>query len=140
MQKAQLYEAIFLMNRGVDEAVRGLEGLKRAKESQLESACFDEELLVFEDHRAPLNSYFCSALQRTEQHNSVRFEARSRKYENRTLDEEQDYRDVGAVEARRRVEGKSHKVRFLTPEEQGEWEQQFPTPSDAPRSEREPNL
>ena len=34
MQKAHLYEAILLVNRGVDEAVRGLERLKRAKDSQ----------------------------------------------------------------------------------------------------------
>ena len=30
MQKVQPYEAILLVNRGVDEAVRGLERLKRA--------------------------------------------------------------------------------------------------------------
>jgi hypothetical protein len=56
MQKAHLYEAILLVNRGVDEAVRGLERLKRAKDSQLDSSCFDEELMLFEDHRARLNS------------------------------------------------------------------------------------
>ena len=46
MQKAHLYEAILLVNRGVDEAVRGLERLKRAKDSQLDSSCFDEELVI----------------------------------------------------------------------------------------------
>ncbi len=51
MQKTHLYEAIFLVNRGVDEAVRGLERLKRAKGSQLDAACFEEELVLFEDHR-----------------------------------------------------------------------------------------
>jgi hypothetical protein len=35
MQKAHLYEAILLVNRGIDEAVRGLERLKRAKDSGL---------------------------------------------------------------------------------------------------------
>jgi hypothetical protein len=102
MQKARLYEAILLVNRGVDEAVRGLERLKRAKDSQLDSSCFDEELVLFDDHRARLNSYFCSVLQRSEQHDSVRFEARSREYEKRTLDEIQVYRDVQVVEDRRR--------------------------------------
>ena len=62
MQKTHLYEAILLVNRGVDEAVRGLERLKRAKDPQLDPSCFDEELVLFEDHRARLNSYFCSAL------------------------------------------------------------------------------
>jgi hypothetical protein len=52
MQKAHLYEAILLVNRGVDEAVRGLERLKRAKDSQLDSSCFDEELVLFEEEQA----------------------------------------------------------------------------------------
>jgi hypothetical protein len=134
MQKAHLYEAIHLVNRGVDEAVRGLERLKRAKDSQFDSSCFHEELVLFEDHRARLNSYFCSVLQRTEQNDSVRFEARSREYEKRTLDEVQVYRDVGAVEDRRRVDGKPPKVRFFTPEEQSEWERQYPKPGDASRA------
>jgi hypothetical protein len=138
MQKAHLYEAILLVNRGVDEAVRGLERLKRAKESQFDSSCFDEELVVFEDHRARLNSYFCSALQRAEQHDSVRFEARHREYEKNTLDEVQVYRDVQVVEDRRRVEEKPPKVRFFTPEEQREWERQYPQPlGDVPRAEDE---
>jgi hypothetical protein len=128
MQKAHLYEAILLVNRGVDEAVRGLERLKRAKDSQLDSSCFDEELVVFEDHRARLNSYFCTTIQRSERQDSVRFETRHREYEKRTLDEVQVYRDVRMVEDRRRVEGKPPKVRFFTHEEQREWERQYPKP------------
>src|SRR5580704_5427164 len=128
MQKAHLYEAILWINRGVDEAVRGLERLKRTKDSQLDASCFDEELVVFEVHRARLNSYFCTALQHSEQQDSVRLGARSREYEKNTLDEVQVYRDVQVVEDRRRVEGKPPKVRFFTPEEQSEWERQYPRP------------
>ena len=128
MQKAHLYEAILLVNRGVDEAVRGLERLKRAKDSQLDSSCFDEELVLFEDHRARLNSYFCGTLQRSEQQDSVRFETRHREYEKRTLDEVQVYRDVRMVEDRRRVEGKPPKVRFFTQEEQRGWERLYSKP------------
>ena len=135
MQKAHLYEAILLVNRGVDEAVRGLERLKRAKDSQLDSSCFDEELVLFEDHRARLNSYVCTALQRSELQDSARFEARSREYEKRTLDEVQVYRDVQVVEDRRRVEGKAPKARFFTPEEQKEWERQYPKPPGDVKSE-----
>jgi hypothetical protein len=132
VQKAHLYESILLVNRGVDEAVRGLERLKRAKDSQLDSACFDEELVLFEEHRARLNSYFCSALQRTEQQDSMRFEVRYREYEKKTLDEVQVYRDVRIVEDRRRVEGRPPKVRFFRQEEQREWERQYPAaPCDA---------
>jgi hypothetical protein len=129
MQKAHLYEAILLVNRGVDEVVRGLERLKRARDSQLDSSCFDEELVLFEDHRARLNSYFCSALQHSELQDSARFQARYREYEKNTLDEVQVYREVRVVEDRRRVEGKPPKVRFFTPEEQREWERQYPQAS-----------
>jgi hypothetical protein len=138
MQKAHLYEAILLVNRGVDEAVRGLERLKRAKDSQLDSACFDEELVLFEDHRARLNSYFCTTIQRSEQQDSVRFEARHRAFEKKTLDEVQVCRDMRMVEDRRRIEGKPPKVRFLTQEEQREWERQYPTPR-GPQSEPQSN-
>jgi hypothetical protein len=138
MQKANLYEAILLVNRGVDEAVRGLERLKRAKDSQLDSSCFDQELVLFEDHRARLNSYFCSAIQRREQQDSVRFESQSLQYEKDTLDEVQVYRDVRIVEDRRRVEGRPPKVRFFTQEEQREWERQYPEPTgNVPRAEGE---
>jgi hypothetical protein len=110
MQKAQLYEAILLLNRGVDEAVRGLERLKRAKYAPFDSACFDEELALFEDHRARLNSYFCDAVQRSEQQDSARFEAWHREYERDTLDEVQVYRDVRVLEDRRRAEGNRHEA------------------------------
>ncbi|MGC2733679.1 MAG: hypothetical protein WA212_07275 [Candidatus Acidiferrales bacterium] len=138
MQKAHLYEAILLVNRGVDEAVRGLERLKRANRAQLDSSCFDEELVVFEDHRARPNSYFCNALQRSELQDSARFQARYREYEKNTLDEVQVYHDLQVVEYPRRAEGKPPKARFFTPEEQREWERQYSKPpSEVPRAKGE---
>jgi hypothetical protein len=138
MQKSHLYEAILLVNRGVDEAVRGLERLKRVKDSELDSSRFDEELVIFEDHRARLNSYFCSAIQRTEQQDSAHFEVRRRQYEKNTLDEVQVYRDVRVIEDRRRAEGKPPRVWFFTPEEQREWERQYPKPpSDVSQADGE---
>jgi|HubBroStandDraft_6_1064221.scaffolds.fasta_scaffold1380204_2 hypothetical protein len=128
MQKAHLYEAILLLNRGVDDAARGLECRKRAKDSQLDSSWFDEELVLFEDHRARLNFYFCGTFQRSEQRDSVRFESRHREFEKNTLDEVQVYRHLRMVEDRRRVEGKTPKVRSFTQEEQREWERQHPKP------------
>jgi hypothetical protein len=138
MQKAHLYEAILLVNRGVYEAVRGLERLKRARDSQLDSSRFDQELVLFEDYRARLNSYVCSALQGSELQDSARFQTRNREYEKKTLDEVQLYHDVRVVEDRRHVEGKPPKVRFFTPEEQREWERLYPQASAD--VENEPNL
>jgi hypothetical protein len=96
--------------------------------------------VLFEAHRARLNSYFCSTIQRLEQRDSVRFETRHREYEKNTLDEVEVYRDVRVVEDRRRVEGKPPKVRFSTEEEQREWERQYlKPPSDVAGTEGEAN-
>ena len=85
-------------------------------------------LVLFEDHRARLNCYFCSTLQHTEWQDSARLETRYRKYEKARFEEVQVDGDVQAVEDRRRVEGKPPKVQFFTQEKQSEWERQYPKP------------
>lgn len=135
MQKAHLYEAILLVNRGVDDAVRGLERLKRAKDSGLKPSYFDEKVTLFEVHRAALNGYFCNNIESGENRDAARFEKRHREYEKDGLDEVQVYQDLLAVEERRRMEGKPPKVRFFTHEEQREWERQYPKPPGDAASE-----
>ena len=130
MQKADLYEAILSLNRGIDEAVQGLERLKRAKDSGLDPACCEEKVMLFEIHRASINSYFCNNVGRNEDGDAARFEQKHREYEKETLDEIQVYRDLQAVEERRRIEGKPPKVRFFTEEEQQEWERHYPKPAE----------
>src|ERR1700678_3744766 len=98
MQKAHLYEAILLVNRGIDEAVRGLEQLKRTKDSGLDPACFDEKVTLFEIHRASINGYFCNNVERSEHRDLARFEKKQREYEKSALDEVQVYQDLRAVE------------------------------------------
>ena len=127
MQKAHLYEAIHLFNRGIDDAVRGLERLKRSKQSQLKAAYFDEKVLLLEKHRALLNGYFCNNMDSSEQWDEARFAKLHREYEKKALDEVQVYQDVHAVEEMRRHEGKPPKVRFLTEEQQRDWKRQYPT-------------
>jgi hypothetical protein len=130
VQKSYPYEAILLINRGIDEAVRGLERLKRARDSGLDPGCFDEIATPFESHRASLNSYFCNNVERSDDRDMVRFEQKRREREKSSLDEVQVYRDLHAVEKRRRVEGKPPKVRFLSEQEQFEWERQYPKPPE----------
>lgn len=140
MQKAHLYEAILLVNRGIDDAVRGLERLKRAKDSNLNPGYFDEKVALFEVHRALLNGCFCNNVERGEHRDLARFEKRYREYEKNALDEVQVYQDLRAVEERRRMEGKPPKVRFFTEGEQREWERHYPKPpGDVSRSEEEAN-
>jgi len=129
MQKAHLYEAIHLVNRGIDDAIRGLERLKRAKVPSLKPGYFDEKLILFETHRALLNGYFCNNMDRSEQWDEARFAKLHREYEKRALDEVQVYQDVHAVEESRRLEGRPPKVRFLTEQEQREWQRQYPSVS-----------
>jgi hypothetical protein len=118
MKKAHLYEAVFLLNQGLDQAIYGLERLKRAKGSGLDAACLTEKLTLFELHRCSLNSYLCSKFNAMEQNDLLRFENFHREFEELALDEIQVYRDVLAVEQRRRSEGKPPKVRFLNYDEQ----------------------
>jgi hypothetical protein len=133
MQKANLYEAILLVNRGIDETVRGLERLKRFRGSRLSPEYLDERLVLFEEQRARLNAYFCNNIETGEVHDAALFEERYREYREEILDEVQVYRDVAVMEQRRRVEGSAPKVRFLTQEEQREWERQYPkAPQDVP--------
>jgi hypothetical protein len=130
MQKAHLYEAILMVNRGIDETVHGLERLKRLKDSRLSPEYLDERLVLFEEQRARLNGYFCQNVESGEERDADRFELQYREYRKQALDEVQVYRDVQAVEERRRVEGNSPKVRFLTEDERREWERQHPKPSE----------
>lgn len=136
MQKAHLYEAILLVNRGIDDAVRGLERLKRAKESGLKGSYFDEKLTLFEMHRALLNGYFCNNIESSEQWDEARFGKLHREYEKKALDEVQVYQDARAVEDRRRIEGKPPKIRFMTDEEQRAWQGQYPSPPSGKETTR----
>lgn len=85
-------------------------------------------MIFFELHRASLNGYFCSNTGRTEERDVARFEKSQREFEIDVLDVVQVYRDLLAVEERRLAEGKPPKVRFLTEQEQREWEEQYPKP------------
>ena len=131
MQKAHLYEAILLVNKGVDDAVRGLERLKRANVPGLGPTYFDEKAILFELNRAALNGFFCNNVDGLEERDAARFERKHREYQKDRLDEVQVYQDLLAVEERRRTDGKPPKVRFLTREEQREWERQYPQPTES---------
>jgi hypothetical protein len=131
MQKAYICEAILLLNREVDDAVRGLERLKRAKDSGLSPVYFEEKLTLFEAHRAALNGYYCNNTENAENRDEARFAKRRREHEERMLDEVQVCQDVQAIEESRRLEGRAPRVCFLSDEEQRAWERQYPKlPSD----------
>jgi hypothetical protein len=132
MKKTHLYEAILLVNRGIDEAVHGFERLKGLKGTRLDPDYLDERLVLFQDERARLNAYLHNNIENGEEHDADLFEERYREFREEILDEIPVYRDVAVTEQRRRVEGSAPKVRFLTDEEQRDWERQYPkAPCDA---------
>jgi hypothetical protein len=135
MQKAYLCEAILLVNRGIDDAVRGLERLKRARDSGLNPAYFDEKLTQFGAHPALLNSCFCNNVEGSELRDEARFAERHREHETRMLDQVQVYQDVQAIEESRRLEGRAPKVRFLSSKEQQTWKREYPKPPSDVASE-----
>ena len=118
-----------MVDRGIDEAVKGLERFKGVKHSGLNLACFDEKATLFDFHRASLDSYFCNNVGSNEELDKARFARKHRKsYDKHALDEIQVY--LQAVKERWRSEGKPPKVRFLTDAEQQEWERQYPRPPE----------
>jgi hypothetical protein len=119
MQKAHLYEAIFLFNHGMDEAVRGLERLKRAPD--LDAATVDRTRVLFEGERADMNTHFCNNIEGAESSDASNFDKRVREIEKDTLDAVKVYEDVQFIEERRRKEGQPPVVRFLTSAEQKRW-------------------
>jgi hypothetical protein len=131
MEKAHLYEAILRVNRGIDEAVHGLERLKRLKDSRLSAEYFDQRLVLFEEQRARLNAYFCNNVEHREELDAARFDKQYGEHRERALDEVEVYRDVEALEQQRRAEGRPPRVRFLTEDEQQAWERQYPKRSGA---------
>jgi hypothetical protein len=120
MQKALIYEAIFIVNRGIDDAVSALERLKNnteAKDAGLSPAFLDQKLVEFEMHRASLNGYFTNHLDSAEEAHACQLHKNYKQYRRKDLDEVQVYQDVELLEQRRWMEGKSPRVRFLSKEE-----------------------
>jgi hypothetical protein len=120
MQKALIYEAIFIVNRGIDDAVSALERLKNNREAQdagLSPAFLDQKLIEFEMHRASLNGYFTNHLDSAEEAHACQLHKNYKQYRRKDLDEVQVFQDLELLEQRRWMEGKGPRVRFLSKEE-----------------------
>jgi hypothetical protein len=72
MRKAHLFEALYLVHQGVDEAVRGLERLKRT--ADFKEAVYGDALARMESHRAHVNLQFFDDMQTSEQKDATHFE------------------------------------------------------------------
>jgi hypothetical protein len=74
MQKAHLYEAIFLVNQGIDQTVRGLARLKKAAGIG-EEICGDT-LATLEHTRAQANVQFLADMEQAERRDAERYDRR----------------------------------------------------------------
>ncbi len=72
MQKAHLYEAIFLVNQGVDQTVRGLARLKKA--AGIAEKIYGDTLATLEHARAQVNVQFLAEMQQTEKRDAERYD------------------------------------------------------------------
>ena len=71
MQKAHLYEAIFLVNQGIDQTVRGLERLKRASGGA--EGIHRAAVATLELTRANVNLEFFADMEQAEERDAARY-------------------------------------------------------------------
>jgi hypothetical protein len=129
MEKAHLFEALYLVNRGIDEAARGMARLKRAHEIEIDPLA--QALANFEEYRCRVNLQFLSDVRPSEERDLKRFEEETDFFGYNPLDDpDAAYGLVRIFEERRKEEGKPPLVQFLTPPEQ-------PPGSNSDRQENE---
>jgi hypothetical protein len=112
MRKAHLFEALFLVNRGIDEAVCGVQRLKKAPGMFMES--YDESLAELEWRRALVNMQFITDVRKREEADVTRFENEYDLYASGgPLDHDEICKLMRIVEDERQAQGKPPMVQFL---------------------------
>ncbi len=112
MQKAHLFEALYLVNRGIDEAVSGVLRLKKAPDMFMET--YHKSMAGLERRRSLINLQFMTDIQEREEHDAGRFEEEFNEWlSDEPLDDKAIYKLVRLVEDRRKAEGKLPLVEFL---------------------------
>ncbi len=113
MEKANLYEALYLVNRGIDEAVRGALRLKKSPKLFMET--YHKSIAGLERRRSIINLQFMLEMRKLEEDDEPRFEEEY----NVWLSDEPLTNDeickMRTVERERKLEGKPPLVQFLTP-------------------------
>jgi hypothetical protein len=117
MQKAHLYEALYLVNHGIDEAVRGVQRLKKAPHAFRE--VYYKSIAGLERRRALINGQFMHEMSGEEEDNSYFFEEEFNRWlSDDPLDNDEIYKLVRFVEDQRRKMGEPPLVQFLKPKKQ----------------------
>ena len=114
MQKAHLYEALYLVNHGIEEAVRGLQRLKKAPHAFRE--VYYKSVAGLERRRALINGQFMHEMAGEEEDNASFFEEEYNRWlSDDPLDNEEIYKLVRFLEQERKRSGEPPLVQFLKP-------------------------
>jgi hypothetical protein len=117
MQKAHLYEALYLVNHGIDEAVRGVQRLKKAPHAFRE--VYYKSVAGLERRRALINGQFMHEMAGEEEDNASFFEEEFNRWlSDDPLDNEEIYKLVRFLEDQRKKMGEPPLVQFLKPKKQ----------------------
>jgi hypothetical protein len=112
MEKGHLFEALYLGNHGVDEAVRGVQRLKRSSKLFMET--YHKSMAGLERRRSRVNQQFMLEMRKLEEDDESRFEEEC----NVWLSDEQLTNDeicqlMRTVEREPKLEGKPPLVQLL---------------------------
>jgi len=112
MQKAHLYEALYLVNHGIDEAVRGVQRLKKSPHLFMET--YHKSMAGLERRRSMINLQFMLEMRKLEEDDESRFEE---EYNVWLSDEPLNHNEIcglmRAVERERKQQGKLPLVQFI---------------------------
>jgi hypothetical protein len=113
MEKAHLYEALYLVNRGIDEAVRGVQRLKKCTKLFMET--YHKSMAGLERRRAIINLQFMLEMRKLEEDDESRFEEEFNVWlSDEPLTNDEICQLMRTVERERKLEGKPPLVQFLT--------------------------
>jgi len=112
MEKAHLYEALYLVNHGIDEAVRGVQRLKKSPKLFMET--YHKSMAGLEGRRAIINLQFMLEMRKLEENDESYFEEEFNVWlSDEPLTNEEICQLMRTVERERKLEGKPPLVQFL---------------------------
>jgi hypothetical protein len=144
MEKAHLYEALYLVNHGIDEAVRGVQRLKKSPKLFMEA--YHKSIAGLERRRSLINLQFMLEMRELEENDESYFEEEFNVWlSDDPLTNDEVCRLMREVECQRKHEGKPPLVQFLSPrkrskktENEAEAVHSTRKPNGAPASENHP--
>jgi hypothetical protein len=111
MEKAHLYEALYLVNHGIDEAVRGVQRLKKSPKLFMET--YHKSMAGLERRRSMINLQFMHEIRKLEENDESYFNEEFNVWLSGDPLDEEICRLMRGVERERKLEGKPVLEQFL---------------------------